>query len=180
MEKTKIQISVYEYYTINEEIIYEAQVGSIEEFLALTYSFGNRVKYKKLTDKNWYYGRTMIKRLFKKQLEGKRPTIKFVTTNNLDKVFEERRRKEEEKERQQAEILRQEQLAFDRWRRENPVFTIEQLDSLTPDILKARLRDLHEKNKISRKSDFNYYDGAFEDSFDEIYYIEQLLLKKAI
>lgn len=183
MKKTTIQISTYE-YSVGEEIIYEAEVDSLAGFLALTYYFNKRARYKKSTDKNWYYGKTLLKRLFKKELAENHPTIKFFTTNDLDKIFEEKRikkeeqkRKEEERERQEYELLKKEEMAFQAWRRENPVFTIEQLDSMTPEMLELRLFDLYDIVRVSRKSDYNYYDGAFEDGYDEIDYIRQLIEK---
>lgn len=72
-----------------EELVYEAQIGSIEDFLALSYRFDKKVKYKKPTDKNWYYAKTMVKRLYKKELLGRVPVIKIVSTNDLNRIEEE-------------------------------------------------------------------------------------------
>ncbi|QDP39434.1 hypothetical protein [Radiobacillus deserti] len=99
---TTIQISVYDYNTM-EELIYETQIGSIEELIALSYRYDKSVKYKKPTDKNWYYCRTMIKRLFKKELNSKNNEVKLVTTNDLNKVLEERFQAKLEKKREQEQ-----------------------------------------------------------------------------
>lgn len=69
-----------------EELVYEAQVNSLEELISLTYSFGKQVKFKKPTDKNWYYAKTLIKRLFKKDLEKLKPLIKHVGCNDLAEI----------------------------------------------------------------------------------------------
>lgn len=101
---TTIQISVFDWSNM-EEIVYESQIGSVADFLSLTYRFGRKVKYKKPTDKNWYYGKTMIKRLFKKEIAIK-PTLKFVTTNDLNKIEEEKRKDAEEIRLKEEEEMR--------------------------------------------------------------------------
>ncbi|YCA42824.1 hypothetical protein M1E11_18740 [Bacillus sp. JZ8] len=92
--KTTIQIHGYDKNTM-EETIYKAQVGSIEDMLALTYQFENMIKYKKITDKTWYYAKTMIKRLFKKEL-SKIPNIEYVATNDFKETCEENRQDKQE------------------------------------------------------------------------------------
>ncbi|MBN8211101.1 hypothetical protein JI666_20405 [Bacillus sp. NTK071] len=83
-----IQCSVY-HWNVMEEIIYEAQIDSIEGFIALTCQFDKRVKFKKTSDKNWYYAKTMIKRLFKNDMAKNKPIIKYVCNNDLNKIEDE-------------------------------------------------------------------------------------------
>lgn len=77
-----IQISIYN-WVIDEELIYETQVSSPEEMVALIYSYGKKVRFKKPTDKNWYYGRTLVKRLFKKELKNVKPLVKIADSKDL-------------------------------------------------------------------------------------------------
>ncbi|MDC7732016.1 MULTISPECIES: hypothetical protein [Bacillus cereus group] len=165
---TTIQISVYD-WSIMEEIIYEARIGSIIDFLSLTYRFDKKVKYKKTTDKNWYYGKTMIKRLFKKEIAIK-PTLKFVTTNDLNKIEEEKRKaaeeirlKEEEKER--------EEMGWGK-RNANPKLGIEEIQSMSEDELVNRLIELYVDDYYIGKTGFNSYDGHFGCNLTETTYIE--------
>jgi hypothetical protein len=165
---TTIQISIYD-WSIMEEIVYEAQIGSVSDFLSLTYRFGKKVKYKKPTDKNWYYGKTMIKRLFKKEIAIK-PTLKFVTTNDLNKIEEDKRKaeheirlKEEEKEREEMG-----------WgeRNANPKLGIEEIQSMSEDELVNRLIELYAEDYYIGKTGFNSYAGYFECNLTETTYIE--------
>lgn len=103
---TTIQISVYD-WQLKGELIYEAQIECIEELLALSYKFGKKAKYKKPTDKNWYYNKTMVRRLFKKKLSDKEPLLKLVTINDLDKSLEELQKAKEEKEAELRERLKE-------------------------------------------------------------------------
>jgi len=163
---TAIQISVYD-WVIKEEIIYETQIGSVEDMLAITYRFGKKTKYKKPTDKNWYYAKTMIKRLFKKEMSTN-PIIKFVTTNDLNKIYEEKLKSEEE-----ARLKKEkEELEWDQWRKANPKFTIEQIKSMSETELEDRLGDLYVEHYYIGKTDYDSYDGAFNCCLTEIAYIE--------
>lgn len=67
MSEKTIQISVYDWKNM-KEYIYESTVSSVEDMIALYYKFNRQVKFKKPTDKNWYYCKTMIKRLFKSEI----------------------------------------------------------------------------------------------------------------
>lgn len=164
---TTIQISIYN-WSLMEEIVYEAQIGSIEDFLALTYQFDKKVKYKKTTDKNWYYAKTMVKRLFKKELAGKDPVIKFVVTNDLNKIEEEKAKAKEEARLKKEE----EELALEQWRKENPDFTMEQVKSMSEVELANRLMELYVEDYYIGKTDYNSYSGPFACCLTEITYIE--------
>lgn len=61
------QTSTYSF----REVIYEACVQNIGDMAILFHKFGKRAKYKKSTDKNWYTYRTMMNRLFKKEIAEK-------------------------------------------------------------------------------------------------------------
>lgn len=89
-----IQISIYN-WSENQEEIYEAKVKNLCEYYELTRHLSRSVKVKKSTDKNWYYVKTLGKRLFKKELSYK-PTMELVKTNNLNQVL---KLKEEERSR---------------------------------------------------------------------------------
>ncbi|MGE7586477.1 hypothetical protein [Peribacillus sp. NPDC101480] len=171
---TTIQISIYD-WSIMEELVFEAQISSIEEFLALTYRFDKKVKYKKATDKNWYHAKTMIKRLFKKDVAKNRPVIKFVTTNDLNKIGEEKRKAEEEKRKAEEEARlkkEKEELEWEQWRKANPKFTIEQIKSMSEVELTNRLVDLYIEDYYIGKTDYNSYNGPFNTYLTEIAYIE--------
>jgi hypothetical protein len=86
---TTIQISIYDWGKM-EELICESQIGSIEDLVVLSYRFDKSVKYKKPTDKNWYYCKTMIKRLFRDEITAKNDDVKLVTSNDLKKILEEK------------------------------------------------------------------------------------------
>ena len=81
-----IQMSVYN-YNVGHEFIYETEIDSLEELLSLSYKFDTKIKYKKKTDKNWYYAKTMVRRLFKKELEIHKPIIKVVKINDLTQIL---------------------------------------------------------------------------------------------
>ncbi|HFK1513844.1 hypothetical protein [Bacillus paranthracis] len=170
---TTIQISVYD-WSIMEEIVYEAQIGSVTDFLSLTYRFDKKVKYKKPTDKNWYYGKTMIKRLFKEEIAIK-PTLKFMTTNDLNKIEEEKRKAEEEIKLKKEK----EELEWEAWRKANPIVTIEQIQSMSEPELVNRLFELYVDDYYIRKTDYNSYDGPFECNLTETAYIELQLSSEA-
>ncbi|MEK4541351.1 hypothetical protein [Bacillus sp. FSL R5-0585] len=161
---TTIQISVFDWSNM-EEIVYESQIGSVADFLSLTYRFGRKVKYKKPTDKNWYYGKTMIKRLFKKEIAIK-PTLKFVTTNDLNKIEEEKRKDAEEIRLKEEEEMR--------WGKQNanPKLGIEEIQSMSEDELVNRLFELYVEDYYIGKTDFNSYTGHFECNLTETTYIE--------
>lgn len=105
----KIQISIYKtfespmgyddvcetfYQEHNEfEFIYETEISSVADFLAVTYQFDKLVQYKKPTDKNWYTARSMMKRLFKKEVANNKPIIKIVETIPWEQKREEKRLK---------------------------------------------------------------------------------------
>ena len=95
-----IQISIYNFSEKAEEI-YEAKVKNLGEYYELTKNFSRSVKVKKSTDKNWYYVKTLAKRLFQQELSYK-PEMKLVKTNNLDKIL---KLKEEEKAKDQAKEM---------------------------------------------------------------------------
>ncbi|CDQ21808.1 hypothetical protein [Halobacillus karajensis] len=163
---TTIQISIYE-WSIMEEIVYETQISSVGEFLALTYRFDKKIKYKKPTDKNWYYAKTMIKRLFKKELSSK-STIKFVKTNDLNKMYEEK-----EKAKEEARLKKEkEELEWEEWRKTHPDFTIEQIKSMSKVELANRLVNLYIEDYYIGKSDYNSYMGPFNCCLTEIAYVE--------
>jgi hypothetical protein len=165
-----IQISIIN-WSIMEELVYEAQIGSIEDFLALTYRFDKKVKYKKPTDKNWYYAKTMVKRLFKKELVGKSPKIKFTTANDLKKIEEQKQKIKEE-----ARLKReQEELEWQKWKKENPEFTIEQIKSMSETELANRLVNLYCEEYYSSKTDYESYYGPFKSCLTEIAFIELLV-----
>ncbi|MDK8643802.1 hypothetical protein [Niallia taxi] len=75
------------------EFVYEAEISSIADFIALTYRFDKFVKYKKPTDKNWYTTKIMGKRLFKNEVVNNKPIIKIVEVN----CWEEKREKDYQK-----------------------------------------------------------------------------------
>ncbi|MBN3553311.1 hypothetical protein JYA63_03470 [Fictibacillus nanhaiensis] len=103
-----IQISIYNSFNnsfsekTEYEFVYEAKVTCVAEFIVLTYQFNKFVKYKKPTDKNWYTPRTMIKRLFKNEIENI-PLIKIAEVNCWEKKREEANLK-----REQADLRREE------------------------------------------------------------------------
>ncbi|MDN4493359.1 hypothetical protein [Ureibacillus aquaedulcis] len=100
---TTIQISVYDWY-LKHEYIYETQIGSVEDLISLSSQFNKKVKYKKPTDINWYYSKTMIKRLFKKEIaSAEYPEVKLVATNDLNKLIEERHQEKLKKEKERLE-----------------------------------------------------------------------------
>ncbi|MDC2863490.1 hypothetical protein [Bacillus sp. BP-3] len=122
--KQTIQISIYNsnqdrtkqlinsgfgsYYPLSEyEFVYEAEISSVADFIALTYRFDKFVKYKKPTDKNWYNAKTMVKRLFKNEVVNNKPIIKIIEVN----CWKEKREKEyqkklaAEKRREEREAL---------------------------------------------------------------------------
>ncbi|SFF17474.1 hypothetical protein SAMN05428981_12122 [Bacillus sp. OV194] len=169
MENTiTIQISVY-HWTIIEEIIYEVQIDSIDQFLAITNRFGEKVMYKKDTDKYWYHARTMVERLIKNELSTRSPLLKFVTTNDISEMYE-RKQMEEEKDRQMKEDAEQ---ARAEWRMYNADFSMEQIMAMSEDELTTRLTQLYADSFHNRKSagDDDYY-GPFKNYEDEIAYIE--------
>lgn len=166
-QTTTIQISVYDWGKM-EERVYEARVGSIAELVALSYQFNKNAKYKKSTDKNWYYCKTMIKRLFKKELSTKQPKIKFVTTNDLNKIQEEKRKAEEEARLEKEKI----ELEWEKWRMAHPDCTIEQINSMSEAELENRLTGLYIEDYYIGKTDYNSYSGPFESNLTEISYIE--------
>jgi len=81
-----IQISFYNWGE-NKEEIYEAKVRSLGEYYELTRRLSKSVKVKKNTDKNWYYVKTLGKRLFKEELSYK-PSMELIKTNNLTQVLD--------------------------------------------------------------------------------------------
>ena len=95
-----IQISIYN-WAENQEEIYEAKVKNLGEYYELTKNFSRSVKVRKPTDKNWYYVKTLAKRLFKEDLSYK-PETKLVMTNNLDQIL---KLKEEEKAKEEAKEM---------------------------------------------------------------------------
>ena len=96
-----IQISVYN-WAEKEEEIYEAKVKNLGEYYELTRGLHKSTKVKKSTDKNWYYSKTLAKRLFKEELSYK-PEMKLVMTNNLDKIL---KLKKEVKAKEQAKEMK--------------------------------------------------------------------------
>ena len=95
-----IQMSIYN-WAENQEEVYEAKVRNLGEYYELTKNFSRSVKAKKSTDKNWYYVKTLAKRLFKEDLSYK-PEMELVEINSLDKIL---KLKEEEKEKEQAKEM---------------------------------------------------------------------------
>lgn len=113
--KQKIQISIYKAFEKSQsengmynnsdynndyyghldefEIVYETEISSVADFVALTYRFDKLVKYKKPTDKNWYTARSMMKRLFKNEVVNNKPIIKIVEINDWKQKREEKRLK---------------------------------------------------------------------------------------
>lgn len=81
-----IQISIYN-WSENQEEIYEVKVRSLGEYYELTRHLSKSVKVKKNTDKNWYYVKTLGKRLFKEELSYK-PSMELIKTNNLTQVLD--------------------------------------------------------------------------------------------
>ncbi|RLQ89956.1 hypothetical protein [Falsibacillus albus] len=109
----KSRYNNYEYnHLLDEfEFVYEAEVSSVADFIALTYRLNKFVKYKKPTDKNWYTSRTMVKRLFKKEIVNNKPIIKIAEVNCWEEKQREERLKKEEarkrmEERESSEIRR--------------------------------------------------------------------------
>lgn len=51
--------------------IFEAEIHSAEELLALSLTLGRYTKFKRTTDKQWYTFRSFAKRLFERQMFGK-------------------------------------------------------------------------------------------------------------
>jgi hypothetical protein len=168
MNKTTVQISVYNWVRM-EEYVYETQVRSLGDFLALTYRYDKRVKYKKASDKNWYYAKTMVKRLFKNELGADGLVIKFVTSNDLKKMEEEKQKKKEEarlKEEKERQALKQ-------WEEANTDITFEQINSMSNNDLANRLVSLYIENYLSRKYEYVDYRGPFNCCLTEIAFIEQ-------
>lgn len=96
----KIQMSVYHFGNPMEEKVYEAEVSSIQEFIALSYMNDKKIKYKKATDKTWYTPKALAKRVFKKEFEElSNIEVKYVKSNDLDAIFKEKYLKSQERER---------------------------------------------------------------------------------
>lgn len=53
---------------ILHHMVYEAEVHSAEDLLALSLTKGRYTKFKRTTDKQWYTFRTFAKRLFERQM----------------------------------------------------------------------------------------------------------------
>jgi hypothetical protein len=101
-EKSQSESEMYNNYDCNNdyyshleefEFVYEAEISSVADFLALTYRFDKQVKYKKPTDKNWYTAKTMVKRLFKNEVAKNKPIIKIAEINCWKQKREEKRLK---------------------------------------------------------------------------------------
>lgn len=104
---TTIQISVYNWYDY-EELIYQTQINSDEEFLALSFNFGNEAKYKRVTDKNWYRSKTMLEGLFRKEIREKvNLKHKIVAVNDLTQIV--KKHEELEPRRDMEEISESEE-----------------------------------------------------------------------
>lgn len=95
----------YKYNRNEYELVYEAKINNIADFVALTYRFDKQVKYKKPTDKNWYTARSMMKRLFKNEVANNKPIIKIVEINDWKQKREEKRLKAEAAEKRRIAKL---------------------------------------------------------------------------
>lgn len=189
---TTIQISVYD-YSFKRELVYETEVGSIEDMIALSYRYDKKVKYRKPTDKRWYHCKTMVKRLFKKELEAKPFEVTLVEENDLDKALEEYHRPRLEGEKKEEEYekfldqfdYREGREGFGNreyrgepsydWDNEmkiEPKFTIEQMKSMTESELVNRLGHLYVEDVHIHKTGYDSYDGPFETLLTEVTYIE--------
>ncbi|PFX88117.1 hypothetical protein COL40_11620 [Bacillus toyonensis] len=189
---TTIQISMYD-YSLKKELVYETEVGSIEDMVTLSYRYEKRVKYRKPTDKRWYHCKTMIKRLFKKELESKPFEVNLVEENDLDKALEEYHRPRLEREKKEAEYEKflgqfdyregregfgnreyRGESSYD-WSNEmknEPKFTIEQIKSMSESELVSRLCHLYIEDFYIDKTGCDSYDGPFETIITEVAYIE--------
>ncbi|PGB72260.1 hypothetical protein [Bacillus wiedmannii] len=188
---TTIQISVYD-YSLKKELVYETEVGSIEDMITLSYRYEKRVKYRKPTDKRWYHCKTMIKRLFKKELESKPFEVNLVEENDLDKALEEYHRPRLEREKKEAEYEKflgqfdyregrgvepwagasTEMPSFDGDDIEEPRLTIEQIKSMSEDELSNRLIKMYVDEWHMSTFGYDSYDGPFNDCIAEIAYTE--------
>ena len=188
---TTIQISVYD-YSLKKELVYETEVGSIEDMITLSYRYEKRVKYRKPTDKRWYHCKTMIKRLFKKELEAKPFEVTLVEENDLDKSLEEYHRPRIEREKEQAEYEKflgqfdyregrgvepwagasTEIPSFDGDGTEEPRLTIEQIKSMSEDELSNRLIKTYIDEWHMSVFEYDSYGGPFSDCVTEVAYIE--------
>lgn len=56
---------------IYHHMVYEAEIHTAEELLALSLTQGRYTKFKRTTDKQWYTFRTFAKRLFERQMFDK-------------------------------------------------------------------------------------------------------------
>ncbi|MFQ3546595.1 hypothetical protein Q7A53_21135 [Halobacillus rhizosphaerae] len=166
-----IQISVYN-WSIMEEFVYETQISSVGDFLALTYRFNKQVKYRKSTDKNWYYGKTMIKRLFKKDLNNGNP-LKINTTIDLERVYKEKDEAQRKAQREEKAKREKELLEWVIHRKANIDFTMEQITTMSNLQFTHRLVELYNlKHSYCYEDEFNHYFGPFESYNEEIDYIE--------
>jgi hypothetical protein len=177
MKKTTIQISVYD-WTIMEEIIFETQISSLGDFVALTYRYNKKVKYKKASDKNWYYAKTMVKRLFKNEIGASGIKIKFVTSNDLNKMEEEKQKKKEEAQREEEEARRkeeEEERAWDQWKKDNLHIALEKVKSMSNKELCNRLSELYVEDYYIGKTSCNLYSGPFRCNLTETAFIELIV-----
>lgn len=70
---------------VPKEFVYEFYVRNIEDMVVLSHRFSSKVKYKKPTDKNWYTYRSMVYRLFRKEIDGRNidNQLKLIAVNEL-------------------------------------------------------------------------------------------------
>lgn len=69
---------------ILHHMVFEAEIHSAEELLALSITLGRYTKFKRTTDKQWYTFRTFARRLFGCQMHG----MVFKEFNLLDPIEE--------------------------------------------------------------------------------------------
>lgn len=167
-ETTTIQISVYDWVNM-EEIVYETQVRSVEDMVALTYQFDNKVKYKKPTDQNWYYAKTMLKRLFKQDLI-KTPNIEHIATNDLNKIYEGNGQAEEEVILKNKKVQKR-----DGPEKSNSILKMNQIRVISEEELAEQLYDLYIKDYFIGMYNLNTYVGSFDNCLAEINDIERQL-----
>lgn len=55
---------------IVHHMVFEAEIHSAEELLALSITLGRYTKFNRTTDKQWYTFRTFARRLFERQMLG--------------------------------------------------------------------------------------------------------------
>ncbi|MEW4231526.1 hypothetical protein [Priestia megaterium] len=145
--------------------IYKAQVESMGDLLSLTYQFDNKTKYRKSTDKNWYYAKTMMKRLFKKEMSNT-INIELVETNSFNESPKVNRRAEKvmDSKKRRGSSSRATSSLEKRQTREN--FQVE----LTNQLYKLYIKDYY-----IGMHNLNTYVGDFDNCLDEINHIESKL-----